>query len=395
MKYLPLLLLLVFRTLGMAQTYTPGQSYFGSNDYIEYIPGNLPIVVTAPHGGYLTPDTIPDRDCTGCSYARDVNTQELVRALSVRLYERTGCYPHTIINRLHRRKLDANREVIEAADGNPLAEQAWFDFHRFINHAADSVAAHFPKGFYVDMHGHGHDIQRLELGYLLTKTELLLPDSVIDLSDYVEESSLKRLVANNLQNLSHAALIRGPQGFGGLVAPQGYPAVPSPQDTFPEPAEPYFNGGYNTNRYCNSSDNVLSGLQIEAHYTGLRDNTANINRFADSLAVSILRFLELHYFPMPTGGWCATPSSSAAATPNTMDFKVFPNPAIGQFTVQVPAGTPATGRLEVVNLLGQCLLQCPLQPDVTAYPMRLDYHGLVAVLLKSPEGAICRFLMME
>ena len=37
----------------MAQTFVPGTPVFGANDYIEYIPGNLPIIVSAPHGGAL------------------------------------------------------------------------------------------------------------------------------------------------------------------------------------------------------------------------------------------------------------------------------------------------------------------------------------------------------
>eukprot|EP01035_Chromulina_nebulosa_P041260 gene41260-55805_t len=39
----------------------PGQSYFGTERYVEYVAGDLPIVLTSPHGGRLKPDTIPDR----------------------------------------------------------------------------------------------------------------------------------------------------------------------------------------------------------------------------------------------------------------------------------------------------------------------------------------------
>src|SRR5262249_16761368 len=31
--------------------YTPGQSYFGRNNYIEYIAGNSPLILSAAHGG--------------------------------------------------------------------------------------------------------------------------------------------------------------------------------------------------------------------------------------------------------------------------------------------------------------------------------------------------------
>jgi hypothetical protein len=41
--------------------YEPGVSYFGRREYVEYIPGRLPVVLSAGHGGRLLPDEIPAR----------------------------------------------------------------------------------------------------------------------------------------------------------------------------------------------------------------------------------------------------------------------------------------------------------------------------------------------
>lgn len=95
---------------------------------MEYLAGNLPIIVSAPHGGLLSPTSIPDRDCAGCTTVNDFNTQELARAFAEAVHERTGCWPHLIFNKLHRRKLDANRDIAEAADGNPDAELPLFQW---------------------------------------------------------------------------------------------------------------------------------------------------------------------------------------------------------------------------------------------------------------------------
>ena len=67
--------------------------------------------------------------------ARDRNTQELARAVALAIRELCGGVPHVVINRLHRVKLDANREVVEAAQGNPFAERAWKEHHAFIDAA--------------------------------------------------------------------------------------------------------------------------------------------------------------------------------------------------------------------------------------------------------------------
>ena len=49
--------------------YTPGKSYFGKNDYTEYVAGNAPLIYSAPHGDALTPSDIPDRTAARCGGA--------------------------------------------------------------------------------------------------------------------------------------------------------------------------------------------------------------------------------------------------------------------------------------------------------------------------------------
>ena len=53
----------------------PGQSYFGTERYVDYITGDRPIVLTSPHGGRLKTDPLRDRaDAT-----LDAVTEELAR----------------------------------------------------------------------------------------------------------------------------------------------------------------------------------------------------------------------------------------------------------------------------------------------------------------------------
>lgn len=367
--YLLLLLLLLLALAGRLSAqgnYTPGQSYFGTDEYIEYIPGTLPLLLSAPHGGEKTPASIPDRDCSGCSYVNDFNTQELGRALAQALYERSGCYPHLVMNRLHRRKLDANRDLEEAADGNPNAEQAWTEFHTFMETARTQIGQGFGKGFYVDLHGHGHSIQRLELGYLHTKTELQLPDSVLNLAPYPTDNSIRKLSAANPNNLSHAELLRGSLSLGALLHQRGYPAVPSPADPFPDADEDYFNGGYNTNRYGSYNGGVLDGVQIECNRNGIRDNLSNVERFADSLAVSLLQYLQTHYFGPQAPEWC---TASAVAAPHTHGapqfLKIYPNPASDYLVLEKTGSAQAPLQLLLFNFSGGLIQSLPLDAPQT------------------------------
>ena len=385
LKWYALLLWSVFGLSALqAQSYVPGQSYFGNNNYIEYIAGNMPIILSAPHGGYLTPVEIPDRDCPGCSYLRDVNTQEIVRAAAQSLYDLTGCYPHIVINRLHRKKLDANRAIIEAADSNAIGEQAWYDFHTFMDSARAQVLRTRGRGLYLDIHGHGHDIQRTELGYLLSVSELQLTDNELNTPNYTQQSSIRNLIGNNLGALTHAELLRGEHSLGELLAQSGYAAVPSMSDPFPDTGEPYFNGGYNTNRYGTLNGGDIDAIQIECHYDGLRDNTANIGRFTDSLAVNLVNYLQHHYFTTAPLQWCQTPTALLDVT--TTAPRIFPNPFGTKFSVQIGNPTGTDYRLQVLDINGKLILDQKLQEGTTNVSLPHPLQPLYIVKMFNNTG---------
>jgi len=272
------------------QDYVTGQSYYGRNQYIEYIAGDLPLVLSAPHGGYLTPEEIPDR--TWGTMAQDRQTQELARAIADSVYVRTGGYAHIIICRVHRSKLDANREIVEAAQGNPHAQQAWYEYHNFIEDAKGTVAEEYERGFYIDLHGHGHEMQWLELGYLLQSSDLELSDAQLERPDYVNKSSIRTLALE--ADSGFAALVRGPTSLGGLLEQRGYPSVPSPAYVHPG-GQPFFSGGYNTARHGSRDGGPISGVQIEANWTGVRDSPGNREAFAGALAEALEVYFDLHF----------------------------------------------------------------------------------------------------
>ena len=115
-KILSLSIITFIPFLLFCQTYVPGQIYYDSTGYVEYRAGNLPIILSSPHGGDLQPSSIPDRNCSGCAYLKDSWTKEITEGVYNKILSETGCYPHVIINWLHRKKFDANRDIIDAAD---------------------------------------------------------------------------------------------------------------------------------------------------------------------------------------------------------------------------------------------------------------------------------------
>src|SRR5699024_6421078 len=59
------------------RTWQPGDVYTDENGWLEARVGNMPLVISAPHGGTIQPDTIADRNCEGIVTVRDMNTTEL------------------------------------------------------------------------------------------------------------------------------------------------------------------------------------------------------------------------------------------------------------------------------------------------------------------------------
>ena len=273
-----------------------GTPYFGRNDYVEYIAGDLPLIISAPHGGLETPAELPNRTGTGITTVRDGNTEELARTIGNVFVARTGGRPHLIIMRLRRTKIDANREVVEAAQGHPLTERAWVEYHSFIEAAKQAVIARHGTGLYIDLHGHGHEIPRLELGYLIGRTTLALSDSALDTPTHERRSSIRTL--SEASPASFPDLLRGSRSLGALFEAEGFPAVPSPTNPDAGTAA-YFDGGYNTARHGSRDGGAISGVQLEAHYPGLRDTQANRERFAIALVRVWERFWAGAEAPSP------------------------------------------------------------------------------------------------
>jgi len=373
-------LIFLFRFSLTAQTYESGQSYFGENEYIEYKAGNLPIIISAPHGGSLEPSEIPNRLCSGCVYVRDSNTEQLVRQMYDAIFDLFGCYPHVIINRLHRRKLDANRAIGDAADGNPLGEQAWRDFHGFIEAAKDTTNKSYGKGLYIDLHGHGHDIQRLELGYRISKSELQLPSSILNQAVYLDDASIKNLVNDNLNQLQLSDLLQGGNSFGELFEQANYPAVPSQTDPSPLDEDDYFSGGYNTQIHGSSLGGTIDGIQIECNMDGVRDNANNRADFAAATALVLKEYLEKHYFGEDfLGTDCKLITDiEENSFSSSMDLQLLPNPVGDYLEVSFETANLLQSPISlfIVNELGQVVL----------HKSQIETHSLQIEVKDFPKG---------
>jgi autotransporter-associated beta strand protein len=200
---------------------------------------------------------------------------------------------------LQRTKIDCNRNLAQGVyNTNTFATQAWHEFQDYINTGSNSAVAHNGLGFYIDQHGQGHTIQRLELGYLLTASQLANTDTTLNQTTYRTQSSIRTLgtLVSNKLSMPFSQILRGSNSFGGLMLARGYPSVPSPDMPDPGSGNAYFDGGYNTAVHSSQTGaGPVDGLQIEANNTGVRDTTANRNAYALAVAQSLDYFFTNYY----------------------------------------------------------------------------------------------------
>ena len=284
----------VFPQLGHDGPYEVGSVYYGRESYIEYYPGDIPIILSAPHGGRLTPNEIPDR--TYGTTVTDDNTYELTKVVMDTMKIRFGGTPHVILCRLKRTKLDANRDSIEAAQGNRYAIRAWQEYHHYINTAKNKIEADGSSGLFFDMHGHGanpdgfYDL-RTWLGYLVPGDVLDQADTVLNTRENANKTSIRALV--DTSRFDFIQVLRGKNSFGALLDSLSYKSVPSTKDPGPMGSR-YFSGGYNTARHGSRGGGTISAIQIEAPKPGIRQSVSTWSQFAQAFTIAVDEYFFRH-----------------------------------------------------------------------------------------------------
>lgn len=301
----------------------------------ENAESSLPIVVAAPHGGSEKPAAYADRDCVGnpdwvC--LADSYTLNVAESITTSLGNANGgkC-PWVVISHLHRSKLDPNREVGEAADGDANAVAAYNEFHAFITAAQIKVYnlhgddGDGIKGMLLDLHGYSGTAWNAsgagytQYGYRLLESTLEqdpLPDSpsgsLTHASQRYGTGGLEYYVRGNgsmgalVPQIDNLLLVGDlPENCG---EPMPSPDIPSPQELCDDlglATCDYKSGGYDLSSHEN---NIIAGLKMNAvqielprcirradhWYSGVTSSDTDAIRtdFADKLASGMCSWLE-------------------------------------------------------------------------------------------------------
>ena len=262
--------------------------------FIDYRQGNLPLLIISVHGGDIEPEWIQTRTCDQATLVRDIFTRDVALEIESQLKIR-GYSPYVILNNLHRKKLDLNRSLNDSNCGDNVTEPYWNLFHNKIDDFRTQIENQFGTGLVIDIHGQSHEEQRIELGYLLSSSNLRMNNSIINSLDFINNSSVKGLLNNNSDNLKLTDLLSGESSMGTFLTQKGYASVPSNEDVAPKQGELYFSGGYNTANYGSRDGGEVDAIQIELNMIGVRDTNENRTLFSQELAEVLLEYLRTHY----------------------------------------------------------------------------------------------------
>ena len=216
---------------------------------------------------------------------------------------------------LHRRKLDANRELNEATFNVPDAKRAYKDYHGFIKKAINAIGHdHDHHGLILDIHGQNHTTcvgERTELGYLI-------PGRLLNSGIYsyrmtslrgLYETTCRGLWWKSFREHCFKQLISGYASLGFYMNIASLPAVPSPFMEKPgNKKDGYFSGGYTVKRYGSGWGRHVDAIQIEFP-NGLRSQLAKkskcLTKMRNKVVLAILCFFKTnyHYSPQSSGWW--------------------------------------------------------------------------------------------
>lgn len=233
------------------------------NDFIIVQEGNIPVILTAPHGGTLAIPGVPVRQRG--EQCLDGNTLELTLAVSDELFRLFGVRPYVVAARFSRKYIDANRSAAEAYE-HQRAQPLYEAYHGQIKNFIESIRARYSsKALLLDIHAHGlaHDI-------IYRGTQ--------------NRATVKALVAR-----CGETAFTGPKGILGLLAEKGHKVFPLNGQRSQQEHRSY-NGGYTVRKYGSHREGGVDALQLEFGWDFR--NLRKIPSFAKEFARAIMTFYK-------------------------------------------------------------------------------------------------------
>lgn len=226
--------------------------------------GDLPIILSAPHGGTGEVPGVVERKGLGLPTGpsgfftgRDGGTEELALEVADAITKRFGKSPYIVVSKVHRKFMDPNRPADIAFEDSQM--KPYYDhYHGTLNKYCLDVTDRFQAGVLIDLHGQGTSRETVFRGTKNGQTVRHLRET------FGEEAH------------------HGPKSLFGLLNTRDWKVHPTPHD---EKEQSGFTGGFIVQSYGSNKALPIDAMQLEfgAEYrvAGKRAKTAEV--LADAL----------------------------------------------------------------------------------------------------------------
>ena len=216
-------------------------------EYIAFHKGNIPLILSVPHGGKLECNNIPIRSqgILGIDGRTIKIAKKLIELITLEYQNQTGTAktPSYVISKVRRSKIDLNRDETEAYVQSSLTAQKIYNFYldKIREIVLDNLNL-FNRSLLVDVHG--FEKHKRPQGY--RDVELILGTNNLK-SVFLEPVSIKEW-GNNIRG----KIIRNFQELSIPIAP-----------SHPKRKEYVLTGGYITKKFGASQIPKSQAIQIE------------------------------------------------------------------------------------------------------------------------------------
>jgi N-formylglutamate amidohydrolase len=242
-----------------------------SSDLVGTQLGQLPIILSAPHGGLKAIQGVPERKGeglvkgpSGFVIARDGGTEDLAYQLAQAIEAKFGNKPYYVVARFHRKYIDPNRPR-DIAYESPKATPVYDAYHQALSRYCREVQRKFGCGLLLDLHGQATAADTIFRGTQNGKTVSLLVQRY----------------GPRAQN--------GPDSFFGLLAARGCKVYPTQEG---QREQAGFTGGYIVRTYGSHQGEGIDAIQLE--FGGDYRDKSRQHDTALKVADSVAEFAKLY-----------------------------------------------------------------------------------------------------
>ena len=225
--------------------------------------GELPIILSAPHGGTFAVSNAPPRKGegipvgpTGFRTGRDSGTEELCLEVAAAIEARLKQKPYYVVAKFHRKYIDSNRPS-EIGYEDPDAKPVYDAYHGALENFCRDVQRKHQRGLLLDIHGQGSARDTVFRGTKNGKTVTLLR-----------------------QRFGESAHV-GPESLLGTLNTLGWNVHPRAD----EREQNGFTGGYIVQTYGSHQGHGIDAIQLE--FGADFRSPANRKKTADTLAEAV------------------------------------------------------------------------------------------------------------